>query len=109
MRKSAGQPCPAATAANTGGGTTAPFDRGAASGALGGINLSSCKKPDGPTGSGHVKVTFANNGTVSAVEVDQPPFAGTAVGGCIAQKFRGAKIPAFSGPPVTVGKSFSLN
>ena len=109
MRKSAGQPCAAAPPpVNTGAGA-APFDRGAAAGALGAVNLSSCKKADGPTGSGHVKVTFAPSGVVSAVEVDQPPFSGTAVGGCIAQKYRGAKIPAFNSTPVTVGKSFSLN
>ena len=110
MRKSSGQPCPAA-AANTGGGGggSAPFDRGAAAGALGAVNLSSCKKADGPTGSGHVKVTFEPNGTVSKVDVDQPPFSGTAVGGCVAGKYRGVKIPAFSGGAMTVGKSFSLN
>ena len=110
MRKSSGQPCPAA-AANTGGGGggSAPFDRGAAAGALGGVNLSSCKKEDGPTGWGHVEVTVEPIGSVSKVDVDQPPFSGTAVGGCIAGKFRGAKIPAFSGGAMTVGKSFSLN
>jgi hypothetical protein len=109
MRKSAGQPCAAAPPpVNTGGGG-APLDRGALMGALGAVNLSSCKKPDGPTGPGHVKVTFQPNGTVSAVEVDQPPFSGTAVGGCIAQKYRGVKIPAFSGAAVTFGKSFTLN
>lgn len=109
MRKAAGQSCPTA-AANTGGGSgSPPFDRGAAAGALGAVNLASCKKADGPTGSGHVKVTFESNGAVSKVDVDQPPFAGTAVGGCVAGKFRGAKIPAFSGGSMTVGKSFSLN
>ena len=35
--------------------------------------------------------------------------AGTAVGGCVARIFRGAKIPAFSGDAVTVSKSFSVN
>lgn len=99
----AAAPPPAAT------GGTSPFDRGAAAAALGGVNVATCKKPDGPSGSGHVKVTFAPSGNVSTAEVDSPPFAGTGVGGCIAGKFRAAHIPAFAGGPVTVGKSFSLN
>jgi hypothetical protein len=94
---------------DTGGGSSAPFDRGAAQGALGGVNVQSCKKPDGPTGSGHVKITFAPNGSVSSAVVDGGPFPGTPVGGCIAGKFRGAHVPAFSGGPVSVGKSFTIN
>jgi predicted Zn finger-like uncharacterized protein len=107
MKKSAGggsaPPAPAA------GGSTAPFDRGAAAGALGAVNVASCKRPDGPTGPGHVSVTFAPDGSVATAQVDQPPFAGTAVGGCVAGKFRGARVPAFSGGSVKVGKSFVIN
>ena len=106
MRKSAGAdntPPPA-----TAQGSSAPFDRGAAAAALGSVNVASCKKPDGPTGSGHVKITFSPNGTVQSAVVDQPPFAGTAVGGCVAGKFRSAHIPAFAGSPVPVGKSFVI-
>ncbi len=40
--------------------------------------------------------------------VDQPPFAGSAVGGCVAGKFRAAHIPAFAGGSVSVGKSFVI-
>ncbi|WP_394843376.1 zinc-ribbon domain-containing protein [Pendulispora brunnea] len=89
--------------------STAPFNRAEAAASLGNVNISSCKKSDGPTGSGHVKVTFQPSGTVSVVDVDQPPFTGTAVGGCIASKFRSAHVPPFGGAPVTVGKTFSLN
>jgi hypothetical protein len=35
-------------------------------------------------------------------------FAGTDVGGCVARLFRAAKVPPFSGDPVTVSKSFSI-
>jgi predicted Zn finger-like uncharacterized protein len=98
-----------APAETGGGGSTAPFDRGAAQGALGGVNVQSCKKPDGPTGSGHVKITFAPNGSVSSAVVDGGPFPGTPVGGCIAGKFRGAHVPPFGGGPVSVGKSFTIN
>ncbi len=98
----------AAAAAPAGTGS---FDRGAASAALssaaGGVG--GCKKADGPTGSGRVSVTFAPSGSVTNAVVEGPPFAGTAVGGCVAAKFRGARVPAFAGAPITVKKSFSLN
>jgi hypothetical protein len=93
------------------GGSSAPFDRAAASANLGAIaaTVQSCKKPDGPTGSGHVTLTYSPDGTVQSAVVDQPPFAGTAVGGCVAGKFRGSHIPAFSGGPLNVGKTFVIN
>ncbi len=92
-------------------GSTAPFDRGAAAGVLGGIadSVGSCKKSGGPTGDGHVSITFSPSGSVVSAIVDQPPFAGTAVGGCVAGKFRGAHVPAFAGGNLTIGKRFSIN
>jgi len=106
MRAAAGQTAaPAAAPAPASG---APFDRGAAAASLGSINVASCKKPDGPTGSGHVNVTFEPSGAVSSAVVDGGPFPGTPVGGCIAGKFRGARVPAFGGSSVKVGKSFTL-
>lgn len=98
-----GVPTPPARVAGT-----APFDRGAAAAALGGVNVSGCARPGGPVGSGHVKVTFEPNGYVTIAEVDSPPFGGTGVGGCIVGKFREARIPAFAGGCVTIGKSFTL-
>jgi len=100
---------PAAPAAPAAG--SAPFDRGAAAAALGGIadGVGSCKKPGGPTGDGHVSITFSPSGSVVSAIVDQPPFAGTAVGGCVAGKFRGAHVPAFAGGNLTIGKRFSIN
>ena len=104
-----GGTAPTATATATGGG--AAFDRGAATSTLGGIasSLSSCKKPDGPTGPGKVKVTFQPSGTVSAVEFVEGSYNGTAVGGCILAKFRGAHNPPFGGSAVPANKSFVLN
>jgi predicted Zn finger-like uncharacterized protein len=98
---------PAAPAAAPGAG----FDRAAASSALSAIGsaVQSCKKPDGPTGAGRVKVTFATSGNVTTVVIDGPPFAGTSTGGCIMGKFRGAHVPPFSGDSVTAGKSFQIN
>ncbi|HEY1537275.1 MAG TPA: hypothetical protein VGF76_24810, partial [Polyangiaceae bacterium] len=87
----------------------AAFDKGAAVTALGAAaaNAASCKKPDGPTGSGKVSVTFAPSGRATMTNVGGA-FAGTEVGGCVARLFRSAKVPAFAGDPVTVSKSFSI-
>jgi hypothetical protein len=103
---STGNPLPTPTHSAA---TVAPFDRGAAATAVSAVNVSSCKQPSGPTGSGHVKVTFEPSGSVSKVDVDQPPFAGTAVGTCIEGKFRTAHVPPFAGGSVTIGKAFSVN
>ncbi|WP_437569670.1 zinc-ribbon domain-containing protein [Sorangium sp. So ce542] len=100
---------PAADPAPSGGG--GEFNRGAASSALGAAagSAKSCKKAGGPTGTGKVKVTFAPSGNVTSAEVQGAPFAGTSVGGCVARLFRGARVPAFGGGPVSVSKSFTIN
>ena len=54
-------------------------------------------------------LSYPLGSSVTTAVVDQPPFAGSAVGGCVAGKFRGARVPAFSGAPMKVGKSFVLN
>jgi len=92
-----------------GGGATTPFDRHAAAVSLGNINVQSCKKPDGPTGTSHVKVTFSPDGSVFMVVVDNGIFSGTAVGDCVTDKFRSAHVPAFAGGQVSVGKNFTIN
>ena len=99
---------PAAAAPAAGAG---PFDRGAAAASLGSIanSVASCKKPGGPTGEGHVSITIAPSGSVTSAVVDQPPYAGTAVGGCVAGKFRSAHVPAFSGSSMPVGKRFTID
>jgi len=102
---------PAVTQAALTGLASGEFDRAAAGSILSNTATAaqSCKKPDGPTGSGRVSVTFANNGTATTATIEGPPFAGTAVGGCIAGRFRATRIPPFSGSPVTVHKSFFIN
>jgi hypothetical protein len=82
------------------------FDRPAAAMALHAVNVNVCRLSGGPTGSGHIRITFSPDGTIQSAVIDQPPFADNAVGACIAEKFRAAAIPAFAGAPVTVGKSF---
>jgi predicted Zn finger-like uncharacterized protein len=87
------------------------FNRGAASAALGAAagGAKGCKKADGPTGTGRVKVTFAPSGNVTQSSVQGAPFAGTAVGGCVAAAFRSARVPPFDGSSVSVTKSFTIN
>lgn len=68
-----------------------------------------CKKPDGPTGVGKVQVTFAPSGRATTANIVSGPFGGTAVGGCVSGVFKRAKVPAFSGDPVTVSKSFTIS
>jgi predicted Zn finger-like uncharacterized protein len=99
-----------APAADTAAGGGAPFSRSAAVSALNAAAgaASGCKKPDGPTGRGRVSVTFAPSGKVSSAVVEGPPFAGTSVGGCVAAAFRRATVPPFTGSPVTVHKSFTI-
>lgn len=90
-------------------GGDAPFDRGAASAAMNGAAgaAKGCKKADGPTGSAKVQVTFAPSGKATQATVGAP-FAGTAVGSCIASAFKGLSVPKFSGAAVTVGKTVNI-
>lgn len=105
MRLSVGGTCSAASTTSP-VGAAPPFDRAAAGRALG-ISVASCKRADGPTGPGHLKVTFQPSGSVSAVDME-PPYAGTPTGACIAQRFRAATVPAFSGSSLSVGKGFAI-
>ncbi len=85
------------------------FDRGAAAEALGAAaaSVGSCKTADGPTGIGRAIVTFSNSGRATNANVSGA-YAGTGVGTCITQLFQQARVPAFSGPPVKVAKSFTI-
>ncbi len=107
----AGGAAPAAKAAPAPAASGAAFDRGAAAAALRTVadGVASCRRPSGPNGDGHVTVTFRNDGAVDHVEVDRPPYQGTPVGACVASKFKLARVPAFGGAPITVGKSFSID
>ena len=86
------------------------FDKGAASKALSSVDLGHCKVPNGPKGPGHVKVTFELTGAVQSAVVDQGPYLKSPpVSKCIAGMYRKIKIPSYSGAPVTVGKSFTID
>ncbi len=88
-----------------GGDKHAAFDPNAASRALSAVDVSTCKRDMG--GTGHVKITFESSGTATAATVDSSSLT-PAVTRCIEQRYRTAKVPAFAGSPITVGKSFTL-
>jgi hypothetical protein len=90
-------------------GPIGSFNRGAALAQLGAASgrAASCKRPDGPSGSGRATVTFAPDGSVSKVSVP-PPFAGTPTGSCISSAFTGARVPAFTGSAVSLPGSFRI-
>lgn len=87
----------------------APLNRGAALAALGtsASAATGCKREGGPSGSGSASVTFSPDGPVKSVTVSAP-FAGTAVGQCVAAAFRVAHVPPFSGSSITLPKSFQI-
>jgi hypothetical protein len=82
------------------------FDRDAAASALSSVDLQKCKAPNARRGEGHVTVTFAPAGAATTATVDRGPMVGTPVQKCIEAQYKKAKVPAFKGSPVNVGKSF---
>jgi hypothetical protein len=82
------------------------FDKQAAAAALGSVDLTKCRATNAAKGEGHVMVTFAPTGTAQTATVDKGPMVGTPVAKCIAGKFKQAKVPAFKGDVVQVGKTF---
>lgn len=85
------------------------FDRSAASSALSSVDLAKCKSPKAARGEGHVLVRFAPSGSASEAVVDKGPMVGTPVAKCIAGQYKKAKVPAFKGQPVQVGKTFHFD
>jgi hypothetical protein len=85
------------------------FDKEAAANALRAVDLVKCKIAGGPRGEGHVVVTFSPGGAATEVVVDRGPFVKSPVERCIVGEFKKAKIPAFSGDPVKVGKTFHID
>ncbi len=82
-----------------------PFNPGAVTAAFAKLDL----KPCGFHGAGHVKVTFDPSGVVTKAEVDEPASAAkTPAAACVAKAFATARVSAFDGAPVTLGKSFNV-
>jgi len=87
-----------------------PFNMGEAKSKLAAAAASAqtCKKGD-TTGTGHAVIVFAPNGGAQSVTINGPPFEGTPVGACVAARFKSVHVPAFSGSPFSVSKSFTIN
>jgi hypothetical protein len=89
--------------------SSAPFNRDAARSAVfsAAANASGCRTKRGPKGRGKAAVTVGPSGRVQGVSISGP-FGGTKVGRCVARVFRSVRVPAFSGSPVTLTKSFTI-
>jgi hypothetical protein len=84
------------------------FDRGEAAFVLNHVHIEDCAKVEEPHLSGHVTLTLAPSGLVSSATIDDGPYRGTPIGRCIEERFRTARVPAFTGIPRRVGKSFVM-
>ena len=97
-----------------GGGATkyapAPFNAQAAKAAIDRVvpRLKGCKQPGEPPGTATVTVTFAPTGRVSNAAVTTQRYAGTRTGSCIAARLREARVPEFTGKPVTVKRGVAV-
>lgn len=88
---------------------TSDFDKQAAVSAIAAItdgSLQKCKATNAAKGEGHVMITFAPAGAAQTATIDKGPWVGTPVAKCMVKEFKKAKVPAFKGDSVTVGKSF---
>jgi hypothetical protein len=66
-----------------------------------------CNTTPGPRGTGMADVVFATDGHPTSVTLSAP-FQGTAVGECVAGKFRRVVLPAFSHGPKSTHKAFTV-
>jgi len=66
-----------------------------------------CNAVEGPRGTGNADVVFGGDGHVASVTLSAP-FQGTAVGECVANKFRRVVLPAFEHGPKKTSKSFQV-
>jgi hypothetical protein len=88
---------------------SAEFDRQAASSAITEVNLGKCKATNAARGEGHVTITFGTDGAAQSAQIDKGPWLGTPTAKCMIKEFKKAKIPAFRGEAVTVGKTFHFD
>jgi serine/threonine-protein kinase len=63
-------------------------------------------EPPSPTG--RAAVTFAPDGSVSAVSISQN-FMGTPVGNCVLSHYRSARVPSFEGDATTLFSSYDMS
>jgi hypothetical protein len=87
---------------------SAEFDKQAATTALTEVSLQKCRATNVAKGEGHITITFAPSGDAQSAHVDKGPWVGTPAAKCMAKEFKKARVPAFKGDPVTVGKLFHV-
>lgn len=84
------------------------LDRAAVAAALQSAHVASCVTT-APPRSVHVSLTFAPTGAVTTAVIDAGSEALTeAERTCVTRELRGIHVPAFAGPPTTVGKTYTL-
>lgn len=86
----------------------AEFDKSAAVTAITSVDLGKCKATNAAKGEGHVMITFKESGEASDAKIDKGPWVNTPVAKCMVKEFKKAKVPAFKGEAVTVGKTFQF-
>jgi eukaryotic-like serine/threonine-protein kinase len=86
-----------------------PFDRAAATASVRQMaeRARTCARPNGPSGTAVVRVTFAPSGRVSSAIVSGA-LADSPVGDCVATVFRALSVQPFSGPAKTLATSVPL-
>jgi hypothetical protein len=85
------------------------FRLGAGYGALGEVDLASCRQQGLPPGYLHMRVTFRHSGRVVRAAVESsvaPPREALA---CIGEQLEMAMVPVFEGGDVTLSKGFFIN
>lgn len=90
--------------------TTGPFDNAAAARALAAVSVLHCFPSRGGAmgGRGFATVVFAASGFAQSVAVTSDTSLTGSENACVASAYRRASVPAFSGGPVTVRKSFNV-
>lgn len=85
------------------------FRIGAGYGALGQVDLHSCREQGLPAGYVHMRVTFRDTGQVVRASVESPTAPPPDALVCIGEQLRLAMVPRFEGGEVTLSRSFFVN
>lgn len=85
------------------------FHLGAGYGALGRLDLATCREQGLQAGYLHVRVTFRDSGRVVRAAVESPIAPPPEALACIGEQLRVAMVPTFEGGDVTLSRSFFVN
>jgi hypothetical protein len=101
---------PKARVAGAAPGNGPAFDAQAAGRAIAdaAARATSCRRLDQPTGRATITVTFGPSGKVSTANIYGLKFPSASVRNCMGSMLYQARVPAFSGAPVTVKKSLKI-